>query len=116
MSAERDSQRGSTFIYSNLYQIYRQGKLDEMKRQALQAHEEPLTKGLVLKTGETAPAMSEAPQELTSENEESLKQWMRGNSEHTKTLSSDLRQLKDARKRLLFLMGELDQLLQREEE
>ena len=93
MSATRDTSQSTTFIYSNFYSLYRKSKSDE------------LAKGLVLK--------SHAPEvHIASGESETFQSWSKGGSKNA--MAEHLRTLRDAKKRLSFLMAELDELLKRE--
>ncbi len=109
MAAERDNQQGITFIYSNLYQVYRQGKLDAQVKQenAQVTGESTHLKGVVLKHSETENHV----QQINPDQLGGLKKWLRSNSESSKSLSNDMKALKDARKRLVFLLNDLETLL-----
>jgi hypothetical protein len=111
MSAERGSSSGTTFVFSNFYQIYRQAKLQEASTQEL-------AKALVLKPGmrtverEDVPSLAQA-RVVSSEQSQGLKQWCE-RSEAKKELAQSLRVLRDSSKRLAYLMAEVDLILKRE--
>ena len=99
MSATRDSSQNSTFIYSNLYELY-------LKEKSREGEATGLTKGLVLKTSE--------PRAVSKEESEAIQNWASHGSEPgKKNLASHLLELRDARKRLSFLISEMDELLKR---
>jgi hypothetical protein len=113
MSAERDNQQGMTFIYSNFYQLYRQGKIEADSRH------EPVAKGKILKvhsrTETPVPAqVCVASQEQTAE----WAQWAAGRDSSTEAskingVREHLRSLREAKARLKFLTQELDEILKR---
>jgi|GEM_PF-2595297 len=96
MSAFKDSQQSITFVYSNLYQIYRKGKA---------------AKGVVLnpRSLTETPAAAEVKVASPQQNE-GLRRW--AHADHIQ-MASHLLALRDARKRLNYLMTELDELLKR---
>jgi hypothetical protein len=105
MSAVRDSSQASTFIYTNFYNLYRKSKIQA------EANKE-VVKGLVLKSHSVTehpafnPTVSEvrvvSPQQM-----EQLSHWS-----HSK-MSTHLRSLNESRKRLKFLMAEVDDILKK---
>jgi hypothetical protein len=99
MSAVKDSAQGTTFIYTNFYHLYQKSKLESEKQK-------PLAKGLVLKSNSLTahPSVSEV-RVVSPEQLETLSQWSHGG------IQSSYRSLRNARKRLKFLMGEIDELL-----
>ena len=107
MSAVKDSQQNVTFVYSNFYQIYRKGKVQ------VEAQKE-LAKGVVLKSHSVVetPAVAEV-RVVSSQQTEELRQWSTNETESKKDMAANLRQLRDARKRLNFLMSEMEELLKR---
>lgn len=106
MSAFKDSQQNITFVYSNFYHLYRKGKLQA------EAQKE-LAKGLVLKSHSVTetPSVAEV-RVVNSRQSEEIQRWSTQSSSK-KDMASNLRSLRDARKRLNFLMSELDELLKR---
>ena len=109
MSATKDQNAGLTFNYSNFYHLYRNGKL--------QQEQERLAKGMVLKThGLTQNPMHAEVRISTVSNTEALTSWSQCKTEnHPKNeLANSIKSLREARKRLNFLMSELDDLLKRE--
>jgi len=109
MSAVKDPAQATTFIYSNFYQLYRKSKLEA------QDHHETV-KGLVLKTHSitknpgftTLPTASVAEVRVISPHQmEQLSHWSHAG------MSSHLRSLNESRKRLKYLMAEIDDLLKK---
>lgn len=107
MSAIKDPTQNTTFIYSNFYQIYRKGKMQSQQQQEL-------AKGIVLKSHSVieTPAVAEV-RVVSSKQTEELSQWAGNASEGKKDMAAHLRTLRDARKRLNFLMNEMEELLKR---
>ncbi len=107
MSAIKDPQRNLTFVYSNFYQIYRNGKLKA-------AAQGELTQGIVLKTHSLTetPSIAEI-RVISSQQTEELTQWSHAKDEGKKEMANHLLTLREARKRLTFWMTELDELLKR---
>lgn len=92
MPAVRDQQQATKFIYTNFYELYRKSKLEaEAGRE--------LAKGFVLHTS-AAEVRVVSPEQV-----EGLQQW----SHHK--VSHSLRSLRESRKRLKFLMTEIDDIL-----
>ena len=111
MSAERDQQQGMTFIYSNFYQLYRQGKFDGSKH-------EVLAKGKILKV--LSHTETPVPAEVHVINSQQTEEW--SNWAHQKGSKSGsrfhgmrehLRSLREAKNKLKFLSEELDEILKR---
>jgi hypothetical protein len=103
MSANRDPKHPSTFIYSSLYEIYQKGTRG--------TPEGALLTGKVLKSNDprwVAPAESKA-----------LTDWAENTpSEHSldaskKSLAKTLHELRNARKKLNFMISEMDELIKR---
>ena len=99
MPAERDPQQGMTFIYSNFYQLYRQGKLQAKNPSP------DLAKGIVLQPVEVKT--------LNPSTTSDFKKWSHHEDEVKKNLVSHVRSLRETRKRLTFLMAEVDAILKR---
>ena len=108
MSAERDPQLGLTFNFTNFYDLYRQEKV---------------TKGIVLKAQEVS-SLHQSRQQwipqaaevkvLSVDHTDEMKKWSHSEQNNAKKdLINNLRGLRDARKRLHFLMSEVDDLLKR---
>jgi hypothetical protein len=109
MSAIKDPQQATTFIYSNFYQLYRKGKLDKLQQKELAS-------GVVLKSRSVTetPGVAEV-RVVNSQQAEDLSKWTHAQpNEGKKDMAAHLKSLRDARKRLMFLMSELDELLKRE--
>jgi hypothetical protein len=123
MAAERDTQQGMTFIYSNFYQLYRQGKL-----QASNVASANPVKGQILQTRHhvDTPVPAEVSV-VNSQQEQEYAQFVsrssKASTSHTRTgtetnavtqgLREHLRSLREIRQRLKFLTNELDELLKR---
>ena len=107
MSATKDQNAALTFNYSNFYHLYRNGKLQQ----------EQIAKGMVLKAnGLTQNPLQVEVRISTVSNTEALTSWSQCKTEnHPKNeLANSIKSLREARKRLTFLMSELDDLLKRE--
>jgi len=105
MSAVKDPQQATTFIYTNFYNLYRKSKIEA------EANKE-VVKGLVLKSHSVTqhptfnPSVAEV-RVVSSHQMEQLSHWSHSN------MSTHLRSLNESRKRLKFLMAEIDDLLKR---
>lgn len=109
MPAERDSSQGTTFIYSNFYQLYRQGKLQA------ETQKEGLMKGKILRTFRQVetPVPAEV-QVIQSKTSADWNRWVQSESTHARTeVRNSMKQLRDLSQRLKFLSEELDELLKR---
>jgi hypothetical protein len=109
MSAFKDPHQATTFIYSNFYDIYRKSKLESLKQKELAT-------GVVLKSRSLTetPSIAEV-RVVSSKQAEELSHWSHAKPETgKKEMALHLRDLRDARKRLVFLMAELEELLKRE--
>ncbi len=101
MSAMRDSAQGTTFIYTNFYNLYRKTKLEAESQKEL-------AKGLVLKSHSITENPSVAEVRVVSpEQMEQLSHWSHSN------VNSNFRSLRESRKRLNFLMSEIDEILKK---
>ncbi|MBU6154992.1 MAG: hypothetical protein KGP28_11870 [Bdellovibrionales bacterium] len=101
MSATRDSSQHATFVFSSFYEIY------QKEKSKFREESSPI-KGVVL-TRKTTPFA------INPSDQESFQKW--ATQEVTagkKSLASELLELRKARKRLLFLIQELDDILKRE--
>jgi hypothetical protein len=95
MSAVRDQNQNTTFIFSNFYHIYRKSKLEAQLKNEL-------AKGVVLKSSELS----------TAKEVEEFSIWSHGETQAGKReMASHLRSLREARKRLHYMMQELDSIL-----
>ena len=109
MSATRDTDQHHTkFIFSNFYHLYLQSK-------AAKANEPkgaPLS-GVVLRSGRVTEAPVPAQVHVASSHgNESLKKWVHSETEAGRaSMAEQIKTLRDARKRLNFLMQEIDDLL-----
>jgi hypothetical protein len=99
MSATRDQNQATTFIYSNFYELYRNQK-------GLKT-ETSVTSGVLLKAGTV--------RSVTAEDAKALGSWSRAEDLHhgKKSLAQQLAELRQARKRLSFLLNEMDELLKK---
>lgn len=101
MSAVRDSAQATTFIYTNFYNLYRKSKMDAVAKNELAS-------GLILKSHSITenPVMAEvkvvSPQQM-----EHLSHWSHS------SVNSSYRALRESRKRLKFLMSEIDEILKK---
>ncbi len=111
MSAVKDPQQGLTFNYSNFYHLYRNGKLQQAES------ERTLAKGIVLKSHSHTeiPSVAQAQVVTTAQTVE-LTAWASGanHSAAKHDLAKSLKDLREAHKRLDFLMSEIDEILKRE--
>ena len=112
MSAERDNQQGMTFIFSNFYQLYRQGKMDADSKY------EPISKGKVLKVHSITE--TPIPAEVRVIESKQADQWSKWAHHQEPSAASKLhgmrehlRSLREAKQRLKFLTQELDEILKR---
>lgn len=108
MSATRDHSQNTKFVFSNFYHLYLKGKHSETVAA-------PLVKGLVLKTHSVVetPSLAEV-RVVSSHQHEELKGWSQNNlKQERKSVAAHLRSLRDSRKRLSFLMQEVDEILKR---
>ena len=105
MSAERDSQLGLTFNFTNFYYLYRQEKLAKgivLKAEALSSIDHS-----ALPQAATVHVISEA-------HTQEMKSWTHlEQNQGKKDLVNQIRTLRQARKRLHFLMNEVDQVLKK---
>jgi hypothetical protein len=111
MSATRDTSSQTKFVFSNFYHLYLQSKAAKASEDA-----EHLAKGLVIRasrmTGTPTPAQVQV---VSSHHQESIKTW--ANPEITKgrnSMAEQMNTLRTARKRLNYLMEEIDEILKRE--
>lgn len=101
MSAVRDNSQNTTFIFKNFYHLYRQGKLQEQKKNELAT-------GVVLKSR----SVCETPVISTAPSKEEISAWTHTEvADGKKEVANHLRSLREARKRLQFLMSEIDTIL-----
>ncbi len=99
MPAMKDENMNSTFIYTNFYGLYLKSKLSGM------TSSEP-AKAMVLKSRSlTQNPVNPVRTILSSEQQEQLNQWTHS------SLNSNYRALRDSRKKLKFLMSEIEELL-----
>ncbi len=101
MSATRDSSQNATFVFSNFYQLY------QKEKSKFRDESSPI-KGVVLAPKVEAAAVSPSDQE-------SYREWATNEVQAgKKSLAADLLELRNARKKLTFLIQEMDDLLKRE--
>jgi hypothetical protein len=106
MSAAKDPSQNSLFIYSNFYHLYLKGKSVTKPEAA---------KGVVLKTAraEQFPAPAEVRVVSPAESE-SFSGWTSGEAGPARNeIAQQLLTLRQARKRLSFMMQEIDEILKR---
>lgn len=107
MSAVRDNSQKTTFIYSNFYHLYRKSKLEAQSKKEL-------AKGVVLKSNSFTETPAPAQVTVASPNSEELSSWTHFEMESAKReITRHLRVLRESKKRLKFLMQEMDELLKR---
>lgn len=101
MSAVRDPNQNTTFIYSNFYHLYKKNNL---------------AKGVVLKSTLPEEKIETSPVRVISENDtKDFARWCTGESTSKESSPLDsLKSLREARKRLHYLVQEIDDLLKRE--
>jgi hypothetical protein len=95
MPATRDRSQNTTFIFSNFYELYQKAKNSGQEQGGV-------AKGLVLKTTDSRWVSDEESQQLHS--------WSK-NSNPSSKIARHLQDLRQARKRLSFLMAEMDEIL-----
>ncbi len=101
MSAVRDSAQATTFIYTNFYNLYRKSKMESQASA-------PVAKGLVLKSHAITQNPSVAEVKVVSPVQmEQLGHWSHS------SVNSNFRSLRESRKRLNFLMTEIDEILKK---
>jgi hypothetical protein len=101
MSATRDSSQNATFVFSNFYNLY------QKEKSKIRDESSPI-KGIVLAQKAEATAISPS-------NQDSNRQWaMNEVQAGKKSLAADLLELRNARKKLSFLIQEMDELLKRD--
>ena len=99
MSAVRDSAQATTFIYTNFYNLYRKSKLQEEAKKEL-------SKGLVLSSHSITqnPTVAEV-RVVSPEQMEQISHWSHS------SINSNFLSLRESRKRLNFLMTEINEIL-----
>ena len=108
MSAVRDTSQNTTFIFSNFYHLYRKGKLQAQAKNEL-------AKGVVLKSRSVTEMPPDASAKVAHQPQsEDLSHWTHFEMESAKReVAHHLRTLRESKKRLNFLMQEIDDLLKR---
>ena len=112
MSATRDTEQQHTkFIFSNFYHLYLQRKAAK----AAEPASTPLS-GMVLRSGRVTEAPVPAEVHVASSHgNASLKKWVNTEAEAGRaSIAEQIKTLRDARKRLNFLMQEIDELLKQD--
>jgi len=101
MSAVKDSAQATTFIYTNFYNLYRKSKIESQSSQEV-------AKGLVLKSHSVTQNPTVAEVKVVSAHQmEQLSHWSHS------SVNSNYRSLRESRKRLNFLMTEIDEILKK---
>jgi len=107
MSAAKDPTQTTTFIYSNFYHLYRKGK-------KVEAAKSEVARGVVLKSRSIIETPAPAAVSVTSSHQaEAMSSWTHGQSSARNEVASHLRSLREARKRLQFMLQEIDEHLKR---
>lgn len=101
MSAAKDQSQATTFIYTNFYNLYRKSKIESQSGKEV-------AKGLVLKSHSltATPAVAEV-RVISPQQMEQLSHWTHS------SINSNYRSLRESRKRLKFLMTEIDEILKK---
>lgn len=109
MSAVKDPNQKTTFIYSNFYHIYRKGKVASDVQKMNES-----AKGVVLKSSSPALPQPAEVRVVNHEESEGLKAWTSSEvHDGKKSMAEQLNSLRDASKRLKFLMTEVDEILKK---
>jgi hypothetical protein len=110
MSATRDTEQNTKFIFSNFYHLYLQSKAAKAGMAS-----DPVS-GMVLRTRSVTETPIPAQVHVASSHgNESLKKWVNSEVEGGRSsLALQISNLRTARKRLSFLMEEIDDILKRE--
>ncbi len=106
MSAAKDPSQNSLFIYSNFYHLYLKGKSVTKPEAA---------KGVVLKAARAEEFPAPAEVRVVSQAEsETFSGWTSGEAGPARNeIAQQLLTLRQARKRLSFMMQEIDEILKR---
>ena len=100
MSAVRDSQHAVSFVYTNLYEHYK-----SMNN----------ARGVILKA-KTAPTPATVSV-MDSQQQKDLGEWVQKSKDHCRQeMAKTLRELREARKRFNYLLTEVSDLINRDEE
>ncbi len=101
MSATRDQSQAPTFHYTSFFDLYRKSKLESFAR-------EELAKGVLLKSrSHTEIPASASVRVISPEQQQSLHHWTQSN------LRTSYRSLSESRKRLKYLMSEVQEILEK---
>ncbi len=106
MSAAKDPSHNSLFIYSNFYHLYLKGKSVAKPEAA---------KGMVLKAARAEDLPAPAEVRVVSQAEtEAFSGWTSGEAGPARNeIAQQLLTLRQARKRLSYMMQEIDEILKR---
>jgi hypothetical protein len=110
MSATRDTEQNTKFVFSNFYHLYLQSKAAKASLPSDPA------KGIVLRSRSITetPAMAQV-HVVSSHGHESLKKWVNTDaSQGRASMAAQIQNLRNARKRLNYLMQEIDEILKRD--
>ncbi len=132
MSATQDKSQKITFVYSNLYELYKKGKAAAHAADVNPVDPNPeaeprpfgargLTTGKVIKAGEAAKVEAYTPTSFTANRiaerrptPEILHQLQaKRHAQGLDSLRASLEQLKDVHARLKFMLGELQDFLKK---
>ena len=111
MSATRDRTQKIAFLYTNLYQVYKQQQ-EESGAKSTDASSDPtLSSGIILKAGSTQAAQVTAFPGLKIKSFEPLKPQKKSEKAvAVESLKENLKQLNDIHSRLKFMLQELEEL------
>ena len=99
MSAVKDQSQHGTFLYTNFYNLYQKSKLESQSKNEL-------TTGVLLKSRiHTAMPVSVEARVISEEQQQNLKNWA------TLSMRSNYRTLNESRKKLKYLLNELEEVL-----
>jgi hypothetical protein len=99
MSAVKDQSQHGTFLYTNFYNLYQKSKLDSHAKNELAT-------GVLLKSRmHTAMPESVEARVISEEQQQDLKKWT------TLSMRSNYRTLNESRKKLKYLLNELEEIL-----
>ncbi len=108
MSAIKDPSQNTTFIFSNFYHLYRKGKIASQPKA-------DLVKGVVLKPAVVQNIEKEVEVKVSAPAQsEEIANWSHFEMESAKRqVAHHLRSLRESKRRLSFLMQEIDEILKR---